>query len=148
MDWSKAERIQRLELSQAKVQHPRIFANESINRTLSCVLTIHNATGSLNARALQEIIQQLVQQGNAEWENKQQTSVLLFWRRPEDWATSVYNWVRRAWILSPSIRHWRLGILILFVPSLNCSTVMIPKIKVGDKPFSDQLCSTIQNSTV
>ncbi|KAK9768013.1 hypothetical protein K7432_001697 [Basidiobolus ranarum] len=62
-----------------------LFNNSKINRKLDLV-------------TLQTIIDELVKQGMAEWlpPTTQKSRALIFWRKPEDWASMIYNWVKES----------------------------------------------------
>jgi len=49
--------------------------------------------GKLSLAFAQEIIQQLVTQGNAQWEDATKTRCLIIWRTPEQWAALIEEWV-------------------------------------------------------
>ncbi|GIL95449.1 hypothetical protein Vretimale_1463 [Volvox reticuliferus] len=59
----------------------RLFSNDSINRKLS-----------YEARAA--ILDELVAQGRAEWVDKSKTQCLIFWKRVEEWAAVLMDFVR------------------------------------------------------
>ncbi|KAI8819178.1 ESCRT-II complex subunit-domain-containing protein [Fimicolochytrium jonesii] len=56
-----------------------VFANERIRRRL-------------NREAIQQIVDELVQQGQAEWDSPAKDQCLIYWRKPEDWGAQVYKW--------------------------------------------------------
>jgi ESCRT-II complex subunit VPS25 len=47
---------------------------------------------SLNVDAIRTIFDHMVKEGHMEWLSKD--SVLVYWKRPEEWATEIRNWVR------------------------------------------------------
>ncbi|CAG8444870.1 8504_t:CDS:2 [Ambispora leptoticha] len=72
-------RLYRLELSESL--NSELFYNKTIKRRL-------------NLETLQAIISEMVKEGTAEWDppNKK-ISAIIYWRKPEEWATLIYNWV-------------------------------------------------------
>ncbi|SAL98936.1 hypothetical protein [Absidia glauca] len=48
----------------------------------------------LSLETLQEVIEFMVQQGTAKW-NKDKTHAFLFWRKPDDWADLILQWVNQ-----------------------------------------------------
>ena len=53
-----------------------------------------NFPGKLELGYVQDVIQKLVSQGNAEWEGREKTRCLIIWRTPDEWADLIYKWVR------------------------------------------------------
>ncbi|KAI9209812.1 ESCRT-II complex subunit-domain-containing protein [Polychytrium aggregatum] len=48
---------------------------------------------SLKRETIIEIIDHLVESGNAEWDNpKKKERCIVFWRKPEEWASLIYKW--------------------------------------------------------
>lgn len=60
--------------------------------------------GILKKRHLEDLTRIMVTAGDAAYEPEKQTStILLYWRRPEQWAETIHEWVRGAILpLSPS----------------------------------------------
>jgi len=53
------------------------------------------SSGILKKRHLQDLMCSMVAAGDAAYEPEKQTSsVLVYWRRPEQWAETIYDWVR------------------------------------------------------
>lgn len=42
------------------------------------------------------LFEQLVQQGNAEWEGADKTRCLIIWRTVDEWANLIYTWVQES----------------------------------------------------
>ncbi|GJQ09346.1 hypothetical protein GpartN1_g1137.t1 [Galdieria partita] len=59
-----------------------LFVNTSIDRRLSI-------------SAIEEVFSRLVSMGYGEWLNKQANICLIYWRRPNEWAQIIYDWVER-----------------------------------------------------
>ncbi|CAO3614975.1 unnamed protein product [Cunninghamella blakesleeana] len=62
--------------------------------------TRHNKIYTLNLiklslETLQEIIEYMIEQGTARWDDDK-SQVLLFWRKPDDWADLITQWVNRS----------------------------------------------------
>lgn len=57
-------------------------------------------TGGLHLPALRLVVAQMVAAGTADYDPPKKsskavpTSALIYWRRPEEWATIIYDWVR------------------------------------------------------
>lgn len=71
-------------------------------------LTILDFAGRLSFETLQEIIDDMVQKGNAEWEggNKgPRSQALIYWRKPDDWANLIWTWVCTSSFKSLSLSH-------------------------------------------
>ncbi|KAG2220066.1 hypothetical protein INT45_007310 [Circinella minor] len=50
----------------------------------------------LSIETLQEIVDEMVQKGDAEWVDGKKGSksqAIIYWRKPEDWATLILGWV-------------------------------------------------------
>ncbi len=62
----------------------------------------------LKRETILEIYKELITQGYAEWEEKRNSkksfnrsgNVIIFWKRPEEWAGIISDWVRLLYILS------------------------------------------------
>ncbi|KAI8077775.1 ESCRT-II complex subunit-domain-containing protein [Halteromyces radiatus] len=80
LKYARHYRIFTLNLNQATTPGASpLFENTRIKRRLSL-------------ETLQEVIEFMVQQGTAKWgDNK--TEALLFWRKPDDWADLIAQWV-------------------------------------------------------
>ncbi|NXG19859.1 VPS25 protein, partial [Grallaria varia] len=49
----------------------------------------------LPLEAIQVVLEELRKNGNLEWLDKNKTSFLIMWRRPEEWGKLIYHWVSR-----------------------------------------------------
>lgn len=59
-------------------------------------LTVPDVVGRLSFETLQEIIDDMVQKGNAEWEGGPKgakSQAVIYWRKPDDWANLIWTWV-------------------------------------------------------
>lgn len=59
-------------------------------------LTLPDVVGRLSFETLQEIIDDMVQKGNAEWEGGPKgakSQAVIYWRKPDDWANLIWTWV-------------------------------------------------------
>ncbi|CCG82159.1 Vacuolar protein-sorting-associated protein 25 [Taphrina deformans PYCC 5710] len=63
---------------------------ETIN---SALFTNRSIKRSLKLDTLMEIIEHMVAQNQAEWLTKKKGDVLIYWRRPEDWAQALIKYV-------------------------------------------------------
>ncbi|CAO3639255.1 unnamed protein product [Cunninghamella echinulata] len=80
--YSRHNKLYALNINQATTPGGSpLFENTRIKRRLSL-------------ETLKEIIEYMVQQGTAKWE-EDKTQVLLFWRKPDDWADLIAQWVNQ-----------------------------------------------------
>lgn len=49
--------------------------------------------GQLSVDGVRIVLDYLVSKGNAEWLDKTKSRCQIHWRRPEEWAKLIYNWV-------------------------------------------------------
>ncbi|KFV74494.1 Vacuolar protein-sorting-associated protein 25, partial [Struthio camelus australis] len=47
----------------------------------------------LPLEAVQVVLEELRKQGNLEWLDKNKSSFLIMWKRPEEWGKLIYQWV-------------------------------------------------------
>ncbi|KAI8320400.1 vacuolar protein sorting 25 [Martensiomyces pterosporus] len=66
---------------------------------------------SLRVDVLREIIDELVKQGNAVWTGPKNTkdTCLVFWRKPEEWASLVYQWASERGLLNTVLTVFELA---------------------------------------
>src|ERR1700712_3759456 len=65
------------------------YMDRSMTST-SCIFNL----GILKRQHLQDLMKTLVANGDAAYEPEKQTeSVLLYWKRPEQWAETIHEWV-------------------------------------------------------
>ena len=77
--YCRCHRIFVLDLGEAQNNSP-LFQNKTINRRLpSAGVTL--------------MVEALVKRGRAEWTDSKKRRAFIFWRRPEEWATSIYRWI-------------------------------------------------------
>ncbi|XP_054080541.1 vacuolar protein-sorting-associated protein 25 isoform X1 [Rissa tridactyla] len=55
----------------------------------------------LPLESIQVVLEELRKNGNLEWLDKNKTSFLIMWRRPEEWGKLIYQWVRMQKLLVP-----------------------------------------------
>ncbi|NXD57473.1 VPS25 protein, partial [Corvus moneduloides] len=51
--------------------------------------------GKLPLESIQVVLEELRKNGNLEWLDKNKTSFLIMWKRPEEWGKLIYQWVSR-----------------------------------------------------
>ncbi|KAI9488427.1 vacuolar protein sorting 25 [Zychaea mexicana] len=71
----------------------QLFENSKLKRRLSF-------------ETLQEIVDNMVQRGDAEWEDGPKgtkSQAVIYWRKPSDWATLILNWVNETGMNNNSI---------------------------------------------
>jgi len=49
--------------------------------------------GRLNLETAREVIESLISSKNAEWVGSEKAVATIYWRKPEEWATMIYDWV-------------------------------------------------------
>ncbi|CAG8607674.1 16637_t:CDS:2, partial [Funneliformis caledonium] len=82
LSYYRHHKLYRLELSEAL--NSELFYNKGINRRLKL-------------DTLKMIIDEMVKQGMAEWDSPpKKTTAIIYWRKPEEWATLINNWVFEA----------------------------------------------------
>lgn len=84
LSYAKFHRIFRIDLSEETTQS-ELFKNKLINRRLLLP-------------ALRLVIEQMVQAGTAEYDPPKTskalpTGALIYWKRPEEWAAIIYDWI-------------------------------------------------------
>ncbi|NXQ23740.1 VPS25 protein, partial [Alaudala cheleensis] len=50
----------------------------------------------LPLESIQVVLEELRKNGNLEWLDKNKTSFLIMWKRPEEWGKLIYQWTRFA----------------------------------------------------
>ncbi|KAJ1667149.1 Vacuolar protein-sorting-associated protein 25 [Coemansia sp. RSA 1646] len=82
----------------AEVVTDPLFNNKKIHR-------------SLRVDMLREIVEELVKQGNACWTGPKNTNdaCLVFWRKPEAWASIIHQWVSDAGMLNTVLTLFELA---------------------------------------
>ncbi|NWZ09033.1 VPS25 protein, partial [Agelaius phoeniceus] len=51
--------------------------------------------GKLPLESIQVVLEELRKNGNLEWLDKNKTSFLIMWKRPEEWGKLIYQWVSK-----------------------------------------------------
>ncbi|NWH40965.1 VPS25 protein, partial [Chloropsis hardwickii] len=51
--------------------------------------------GKLPLESILVVLEELRKNGNLEWLDKNKTSFLIMWKRPEEWGKLIYQWVSR-----------------------------------------------------
>ncbi|XP_043910628.1 vacuolar protein-sorting-associated protein 25 isoform X2 [Protopterus annectens] len=69
-------------LNVMEIQESPVFSNKKIQRKLSM-------------ESVQVVLEELKKKGNLEWLDKNKTSFLIMWRRPEEWGKLLYQWVTK-----------------------------------------------------
>ncbi|RCI02849.1 hypothetical protein CU098_002887, partial [Rhizopus stolonifer] len=84
LNYAQYKHLFKLELHDATTAPGHeIFENKKINRRLSF-------------ETLQDIIEEMVNKGTAEWEGGAKgpkTEAFLYWHTPKEWANLIWNWV-------------------------------------------------------
>ncbi|ELR53910.1 Vacuolar protein-sorting-associated protein 25, partial [Bos mutus] len=50
----------------------------------------------LPVESIQVVLEELRKKGNLEWLDKNKSSFLIMWRRPEEWGKLIYQWVSKS----------------------------------------------------
>jgi len=58
------------------------------------MLRLIGGTGRLPQEGINEVIAYLVSKGNAIYEGKAKNKVRVYWRKPDEWAATIYRFVR------------------------------------------------------
>ncbi|XP_029429642.1 vacuolar protein-sorting-associated protein 25 [Rhinatrema bivittatum] len=69
-------------LNVMETQESPLFNNKKLQRKLSL-------------ESIQIILEELRKKGNLEWLDKNKSSFLIMWRRPEEWGKLIYQWVTK-----------------------------------------------------
>jgi len=56
-----------------------------------CVLTGY--LGRFKQRDAVELLEYMATEGDVEWEGVGRATVIVYWRKPEEWANAIYEWV-------------------------------------------------------
>ncbi|NXR22264.1 VPS25 protein, partial [Cinclus mexicanus] len=56
---------------------------------------LNSRPGKLPLESIQVVLEELRKNGNLEWLDKNKTSFLIMWKRPEEWGKLIYQWVSR-----------------------------------------------------
>ncbi|POI28813.1 hypothetical protein CIB84_007438 [Bambusicola thoracicus] len=67
----------------------------SPSRPRSLDVSLTTCPGKLPPEAIQVVLEELRKNGNLEWLDKNKTSFLIMWRRPEEWGKLIYQWVSK-----------------------------------------------------
>ncbi|XP_031456436.1 vacuolar protein-sorting-associated protein 25 isoform X2 [Phasianus colchicus] len=78
--YSRRQRLPAMTLREA--QDSPLFANRRLQRKLP-------------PEAIQVVLEELRKNGNLEWLDKNKTSFMIMWRRPEEWGKLIYQWVSK-----------------------------------------------------
>uniref|UniRef100_A0A8B9X184 Vacuolar protein-sorting-associated protein 25 n=1 Tax=Bos mutus grunniens TaxID=30521 RepID=A0A8B9X184_BOSMU len=55
----------------------------------------------LPVESIQVVLEELRKKGNLEWLDKNKSSFLIMWRRPEEWGKLIYQWSSTGWMRQP-----------------------------------------------
>ncbi|XP_039553182.1 vacuolar protein-sorting-associated protein 25 isoform X1 [Passer montanus] len=55
----------------------------------------HRLQRKLPLESIQVVLEELRKNGNLEWLDKNKTSFLIMWKRPEEWGKLIYQWVSK-----------------------------------------------------
>ncbi|NWT73072.1 VPS25 protein, partial [Prunella himalayana] len=56
---------------------------------------LNPSAGKLPLESIQVVLEELRKNGNLEWLDKNKTSFLIMWKRPEEWGKLIYQWVSK-----------------------------------------------------
>ncbi|EGC35872.1 hypothetical protein DICPUDRAFT_32729 [Dictyostelium purpureum] len=93
--YSRSNKIYELDLNESIKTNLNLFNNEKINRKLS-------------RDSLKIIFDDIIENGYAEWIDKEKNRVLIMWRKPEEWASLIYKWVSDCGFLNTVLTIWEI----------------------------------------
>ncbi|KAM5273326.1 vacuolar protein-sorting-associated protein 25 isoform 1-T1 [Ctenodactylus gundi] len=83
-----------------EAQESPLFNNVKLQQFLSNPTKICHSLnlkpGKLPVESIQIVLEELRKKGNLEWLDKNKSSFLIMWRRPEEWGKLIYQWVSRS----------------------------------------------------
>jgi len=77
-DYCRSRRLWRLHVTDAL--ETDLFWNKEINRRLK----LKDALA---------VLKHMKNEGQIEWDGPAETTAIIFWKKPEEWATSIYEWI-------------------------------------------------------
>jgi hypothetical protein len=93
LNYYRSNRLWRIDVNQETIEKIPIFSNKQIQRTPPRGRT-RLILGKIKMEFLQELVNGMVENGQAEWVGKNtRVQALLFWYKPEEWANMISNWV-------------------------------------------------------
>ncbi|KAF2073009.1 hypothetical protein CYY_005687 [Polysphondylium violaceum] len=95
LQYCSSLKIYELDLLESIKSNSILFFNQKINRRLSI-------------ESLKLIIQDIVDNGYAEWLDKDKSRVLILWRKPEEWASLLYKWVSDCGLANSILTVWEI----------------------------------------
>jgi ESCRT-II complex subunit len=63
--------------------------------TLVCGINIRGI-GRLKHKDAVEILDSMATEGSIEWDGGSKATAIIYWRKPEEWANAIYEWVPHA----------------------------------------------------
>jgi len=78
LDYSRATK--KFEFDLLEASKSELFYNPKINRRLP-------------PDAIRTVFEELINQGNGEWQDKEKNRLAICWRKPEEWANLIFKWV-------------------------------------------------------
>lgn len=51
------------------------------------------STGRLKQKDALEILDAMVREGAVEWDGSTKSTAIIYWRKPEEWANAIYEWI-------------------------------------------------------
>ena len=93
LNYYRSNRLWRIDVNQETIEKIPIFSNKQIQRTPPRGVT-RLILGKIKMEFLQELVNDMVENGQAEWVGKNtRVQALLFWYKPDEWANMISNWV-------------------------------------------------------
>jgi len=78
LSYCRAHKIWKLQLSDAL--ETELFYNRNLNRRFK-------------QRDAAELLEYMVTEGDVEWEGVGKATAIVYWRKPEEWANVIYEWI-------------------------------------------------------
>jgi ESCRT-II complex subunit VPS25 len=93
LNYYRSNRLWRIDVNQETIEKIPIFSNNQIQRTPPRRVA-RLILGKIKMEFLQELVNGMVENGQAEWVGKNtRVQALLFWYKPEEWANMISSWV-------------------------------------------------------
>ncbi|KAJ2806420.1 hypothetical protein H4S07_003807 [Coemansia furcata] len=107
----KEQRQQWCDLVLAYYRHNRLYSMSLAEAVTEPPFANRQLRRALRVDVLREIVDELVKQGNAVWVGAKNTkdTCLVFWRKPEVWATMIHQWASERGLLNAVLTVFELA---------------------------------------
>ncbi|XP_005994078.1 vacuolar protein-sorting-associated protein 25 [Latimeria chalumnae] len=76
-------------------RHHKLYALTVMEAQESPLFNNKKMQRKLSMETILVVLEELRKKGNLEWLDKNKTSCLIMWRRPEEWGKVIYQWVSK-----------------------------------------------------